>query len=771
MISALLSAMEFIAFCRPENSTLRQKSDAYGQFFFTKHSQVWFQLSLYSPMKILSVVGARPNFMKIAPIVRVLADKSNSIEHLLVHTGQHYDINMSQIFFDELELPQPHINLEAGSGSHAWQTAEVMQRFEPVLLEYKPDWVLVPGDVNSTLACALVCSKLGVKVAHLEAGLRSFDRSMPEEINRILTDQLSDLLLTPSQDADENLLKEGIAPEKLHFVSNIMINTLLRLLTKAKQRWEGLQNQFGMEKRFVLATLHRPSNVDNPETLRNIFQALTVIAQKETVLFPVHPRTRQRIQAMQTSKDESRIRMIDSLGYLDFLALQMNAALVLTDSGGVQEETSYLGIPCLTARPNTERSVTVQQGTNQLVESVYESLLLASESRLAPCNKRNQHSVPALWDGHTAERIVDLFTKQLSLSTVQDLKRLSPAMVFHRVTGPSVAAIPVQRRSGQRRRAVTGRVRSGSSCTGAVVRFFSPNGLLLIGPETGQYRPGGGQGQQGQQPFQPLGFDQIGLLPVKAVRFERGKQRFNTPALGILSHTVMGRIGTGHNQPFTRTEPLGSQIQPNTADLARGAQHAPLSHRQIAKQAPNWPLALVRTHRQIRFNATAKTNRTLFQVTPPVGSDKLPVGQQVRDARGAKRGAKSLHQRDPLVAIRVPRFVQGAPKQRDGDALIDHAQHQDIQLRFPQFPVAPIQTQHPAQLKARLRFAQGARSGLDAAWRVLTQWQHPGYRPYPRLIDLKAAQKALQANIVRTGFGARREHHRQTRQIDRANLQ
>jgi UDP-N-acetylglucosamine 2-epimerase (non-hydrolysing) len=359
-------------------------------------------------MKILAVVGARPNFMKTAPVLRAFAQYPDEFEHMLLHTGQHYDVNMSDVFFDELDLPHSDINLEVGSGSHAFQTAQVMVHFEPVLLNYKPDWVIVAGDVNSTLACALVASKLGVKVAHVEAGLRSFDRSMPEEINRLLTDQISDLLFTPSRDANENLRHEGVAAEKIHFVGNVMIDTLVRLLPRANHRWDGLRKQLRLDGQYILVTLHRPSNVDDAGTLREIVAALNAAAQEATVIFPLHPRTRWRIADSNLAITEEQLRLIEPLGYLDFLALQVHAALVLTDSGGVQEETTYLGVPCLTARPNTERPVTVHQGTNRLVDSTYDALVRAIKERLDGANKRRRR-VPELWDGHAAERIVTVF--------------------------------------------------------------------------------------------------------------------------------------------------------------------------------------------------------------------------------------------------------------------------------------------------------------------------------------------------------------------------
>jgi UDP-N-acetylglucosamine 2-epimerase (non-hydrolysing) len=362
--------------------------------------------------RILHVVGARPNFMKIAPIVRALARRPDEFAQTLVHTGQHYDANMSDIFFQELALPTPDINLEVGSGSHAQQTAQVMARFEPVLLEQRPDWVVVPGDVNSTLACALVATKLGVKVAHVEAGLRSFDRTMPEEINRLLTDQISDLLLTPSPDADENLRREGIPQERIKFVGNVMIDTLVQLLPKAEERWPGLHARWGLD-RYLLATLHRPSNVDDATTLRQLLLALAELGREAKVLFPVHPRTRKRISDLGLADLAARLLMIEPLGYLDFLAVQTHAALVITDSGGVQEETTFLGVPCLTARPNTERPITITEGTNRLVASEQAAIVTAAQAALHRAADKSQSPPrPALWDGHAAERIAQVLRQQ-----------------------------------------------------------------------------------------------------------------------------------------------------------------------------------------------------------------------------------------------------------------------------------------------------------------------------------------------------------------------
>jgi UDP-N-acetylglucosamine 2-epimerase (non-hydrolysing) len=361
-------------------------------------------------MRVLHVVGARPNYMKVAPVMREMAREPDLFEQRLVHTGQHYDSLMSDVFFDELELPRPDLNLEVGSGTHAWQTAQVMLRFEPVVEAFQPDWVFVVGDVNSTLACSLVCSKLGVKVAHVEAGLRSFDRSMPEEINRLLTDQIADVLFTPSPDGNQNLIREGISEEKTFFVGNVMIDTLVHLLPKANGRWPELCSQYDLD-RFVLVTLHRPSNVDEEGPLAEIMAALEEIGGEIPILFPVHPRTRKRIQEFRLIPPGGGVKLIDPLGYLDFLSLEAHANLVLTDSGGIQEETTYLKVPCLTARPNTERPSTITSGTNQLVESKHQALTKAMRDRLN--DRENQSSVPHLGDGRTAERIVQVI-KELS---------------------------------------------------------------------------------------------------------------------------------------------------------------------------------------------------------------------------------------------------------------------------------------------------------------------------------------------------------------------
>jgi UDP-N-acetylglucosamine 2-epimerase (non-hydrolysing) len=348
--------------------------------------------------------------MKAAPVIREMAVFPESFEQLLLHTGQHYDPEMSQIFFEELELPKPDINLEVGSGSHVWQTTQIMLGFEPILLDFQPDWVVVYGDVNSTLACSLVSSKLNIAVAHVEAGLRSYDRSMPEEINRLVTDQISDLLFTPSEDGDQNLAREGVHQDKIYLVGNVMIDTLIHLLPKAELKFNRLSN-LSKNDRYILVTLHRPSNVDDPATLKEIMTALEKISIEFRVLFPVHPRTKERLLEFGMEPKNPQLVILEPLGYLDFLALEARAALVLTDSGGIQEETTYLGIPCLTARSNTERPVTISLGTNQLVESKSEVLISAIHSQLeAPI--KNNTEIP-LWDGQAAQRIVQVF-KQIS---------------------------------------------------------------------------------------------------------------------------------------------------------------------------------------------------------------------------------------------------------------------------------------------------------------------------------------------------------------------
>ena len=358
-------------------------------------------------LKVINVVGARPNFMKVAPIVAAMKKRPDTFLPLVVHTGQHYDSTMSDSFFRDLDLPQPDTHLGVGSGSHAAQTAAVMERFEPVVLREQPDWVLVVGDVNSTIACALVCVKLGVKVAHVEAGLRSRDRTMPEEINRLLTDQISDLLFTPSLDANENLLAEGIPRERIRFVGNVMIDSLQKHLSIARAL--PTKEQLGLKREYALLTLHRPSNVDLRDAFERILAALEVIAAKLPIVFPVHPRTRKTIAELGLSdRIESirNLRLIEPLGYLDFLNLSSRARLVLTDSGGIQEETTALGIPCLTLRENTERPITVEMGTNVIVGTDTQKIISAATAALNGSAK-NVLSQPPLWDGRTSERILD----------------------------------------------------------------------------------------------------------------------------------------------------------------------------------------------------------------------------------------------------------------------------------------------------------------------------------------------------------------------------
>ena len=352
-------------------------------------------------MRVLSVVGARPNFMKLAPVDRELVKRG--VEHVIVHTGQHYDRDMSDAFFEELWIPAPDHHLGVGSGSHARQTAEVMQRLEPVLLQLRPDLVLVYGDVNSTLAAALVAAKLSVRVGHVEAGLRSGDWTMPEEINRVVTDRLSDLLFLPSRDAAANLAGEGIAGERMHFVGNVMIDTVswampqaIKLDAPARHGLSGA--------RFAVVTLHRPANVDDPVVLAELVDGLERLAQTVPVLFPVHPRTRQRIQAQSLAlRNDGGLRLLEPLGYLEMLSLVAGASLVVTDSGGLQEETSFLGVPCLTVRPSTERPITCTHGTNRLVLPKRDAILAAAERALA----RRSPARPVIerWDGRAAERI------------------------------------------------------------------------------------------------------------------------------------------------------------------------------------------------------------------------------------------------------------------------------------------------------------------------------------------------------------------------------
>jgi UDP-N-acetylglucosamine 2-epimerase (non-hydrolysing) len=356
------------------------------------------------PLRVILVAGARPNFMKIAPLLWEV-QKRDDVDAFLVHTGQHYDAQMSERFFSELQIPKPDANLEVGSGSHAVQTAEVMKRFEPVLQQQKPDVVVVVGDVNSTLACALTASKLGVPIAHVEAGLRSFDRSMPEEINRILTDAISDSLFVTEPSGVANLRAENMPGERIHFVGNVMIDTLIACLPRIAK--SPILDTLGVEpRRYAALTMHRPANVDCPEVLDGLIRAIARLGGEIPFIFPVHPRTRK---VMEGYRDElPNLTFTEPLGYFDFMKLISDARFVLTDSGGVQEETTYLGVPCLTMRANTERPITVTQGTNRLVGLDPDTII--AEGLHALERSSGRHTVPELWDGHAAERIINLLS-------------------------------------------------------------------------------------------------------------------------------------------------------------------------------------------------------------------------------------------------------------------------------------------------------------------------------------------------------------------------
>jgi len=360
-------------------------------------------------LKVINVAGARPNFMKVAPVAAAMKRRSAEFQPILVHTGQHYDAGMSDAFFRDLEMPEPDVHLGVGSGSHAAQTAAIMQAFEPVVETEKPDWVIVVGDVNSTIACALVCAKLGVKVAHVEAGLRSRDRTMPEEINRLLTDQIADLLFTPSQDADANLRAEGIPGERIRFVGNIMIDSLLANLDRAKR--STVRKDLDLDNRnYAVLTLHRPSNVDEKISFGRILSALEEIARLVPIVFPAHPRTRKMIEELGLAGRVERIKgllVLDPVGYLDFLQLLSNACLVLTDSGGIQEETTVLGVPCITLRENTERPITVDMGTNTIAGTDTTRIITAANGALDNPHNKSTLRIPPLWDGRTADRILD----------------------------------------------------------------------------------------------------------------------------------------------------------------------------------------------------------------------------------------------------------------------------------------------------------------------------------------------------------------------------
>ncbi|HUX65300.1 non-hydrolyzing UDP-N-acetylglucosamine 2-epimerase [Sulfuricella sp.] len=361
---------------------------------------------------ILCVVGARPNFMKMAPIMAALGDLRPLPALSLVHTGQHYDAAMNHQYFEALGIPQPDINLGVGSGSHAIQTAEVMRRFEPVLDAKPPSAVLVVGDVNSTLACALVAAKKGVPVIHVEAGLRSFDRAMPEEINRILTDQISDLLFITEVSGRANLLREGIAESRIHFVGNVMIDTLRRNLERAVPLSQilkdaGREDFLGGDAGYAVLTLHRPSNVDDPAILRTLLETVLKISRRLPVIFPMHPRTRTMIErsGLEEVLDVPELLLLPPMGYLEMLGLMKDARAMLTDSGGIQEETTALGVPCITLRNNTERPITVEQGTNTIAGQDPERILAAFEDILHSGGKAGR--VPEFWDGQASTRIAE----------------------------------------------------------------------------------------------------------------------------------------------------------------------------------------------------------------------------------------------------------------------------------------------------------------------------------------------------------------------------
>lgn len=372
-------------------------------------------------IKLILVAGARPNFMKIAPLMHAL-EGHKTIDTILVHTGQHYDKKMSGSFFEELNIPEPHINLEVGSGSHALQTARIMERFEQVCIDEQPDAVLVVGDVNSTAACTMVAVKMGIKTIHYEAGLRSNDRSMPEEINRLVTDAISDIFITTSHDADENLIKENVSEDKIHMLGNLMIDSLVEQMPKAEATSLSFQllNYNGVveiekdfnKKAYGVMTFHRPNNVDNKEDLEALVETWGQVSELVPLLFPIHPRTYKNLQnfdLLERINKFPNLFLIEPLGYLQFIHLISKSMFVLTDSGGIQEETTFLNIPCLTVRPTTERPITIWEGSNKLIKK--EEIL--SEVNLVLNNKGKQGTVPKFWDGKTAERIVKMIEKEL----------------------------------------------------------------------------------------------------------------------------------------------------------------------------------------------------------------------------------------------------------------------------------------------------------------------------------------------------------------------
>ena len=367
-------------------------------------------------MKIISVVGARPNFMKVAPNYKTIIEKHQianlKIEHLICHTGQHYDKRMSKVFFEELELPKPDFYLGIGSGSHTEQTARIMLEFEKVLISEKPELLIVVGDVNSTIACSLTAVKLGIKVAHIEAGLRSFDRSMPEEINRILTDSISDYLFVTEKSGLDNLKQEGVDDRKIHFVGHVMIDSLINFLPKAEK--SNVLQEFCLEKNnYILVTMHRPSNVDNAENLTELIFMLRKLSRNKKIIFPIHPRTRKNLEKFRIELNQNKnLKITDPIGYLDFIWLIKNAQLILTDSGGIQEESTFLGVQCITLRQSTERPITVDVGTNHLIGDDFIKAENAAEEILN--GKIKLGKIPELWDGKASERIVEILIRELS---------------------------------------------------------------------------------------------------------------------------------------------------------------------------------------------------------------------------------------------------------------------------------------------------------------------------------------------------------------------
>lgn len=361
-------------------------------------------------MRIFHILGTRPNFIKATPVIAAFREYTN-IDQIVIHTGQHFDVNMSEVFFKQLGMSRPDLNLDVEPSNRATQIVQIMSRLKPLLLKRQPDLVFVYGDVNSTLAASLACAKLRIPLAHIEAGLRSFDRTMPEEVNRLLTDKVSDLLFTHCKDADDNLKLEGIPPAKIHFVGNVMIDTLVQFFPQSQAYWEMSGKKFGVDK-YVLVTLHRPSNVDYPEILSKIVATLIELSREIPVIFPVHPRTRRRINEHQLSvSSKDRFILLAPLGYIEFLAMESHATIVITDSGGIQEETTFLNIPCLTLRENTERPITITLGTNILMGHDMKRLIREVRSILNNGTKK-QRVIPPLWDGHAAKRIAKVVVQR-----------------------------------------------------------------------------------------------------------------------------------------------------------------------------------------------------------------------------------------------------------------------------------------------------------------------------------------------------------------------